>query len=84
MEEETLKTIIDIAQTTPFIVVFYFLWKSGAIKIGNGKKNGNGYQAQIDDLKDHARVANEEMGEIRKDISAIRSDIAFIKGKLSK
>ncbi len=49
------------------------------------KKNGNnGYQLQIDELKEHSRVANSEMGEIRKDISDIKADISFIKGKLSQ
>ncbi len=77
-----LKTYIEIAQIAPFFAVFYFLWKSGAIKIGNGKKNG--YQCQIDDLKKHADVANKEMGDIRKDISQIQKDVSFIRGKLSK
>ena len=48
------------------------------------KGNGNGYQLQIDELKEHSRVANSEMGEIRKDISDIKADISFIKGLLSK
>ena len=43
----------------------------------------NGYQPQIDILTDHARVANEEMGEIKKDVSTIKGDLEFIRGKLS-
>ena len=77
-------TFVDIAQTAPFIAVFYFLWKSGAIKIGNSKKNGNSYQCQIDLLNDHAKVANDEMRDIKEDISEIKEDVAFIRGKLSK
>ena len=77
-------TFIDILQTAPFLAVFYFLWKSGAIKIGNGKKNGNSYQCQIDLLNDHAKVANEEMGEMNKRIRNIEKDVSFIRGKLSK
>lgn len=46
----------------------------------NGKNNG--YQKQIDELHEHAQVANREMGEIRKDIIDIKENIAFIKGKL--
>ena len=76
-------TFVDIAQTAPFIAVFYFLWKSGAIKIGNNKKNGNSYQCQIDSLSKHARIANDEVGKIQKDISEIKEDVAFIRGKLS-
>ena len=45
--------------------------------------NGNGSQAQIDELKKHAHVANEEMSLIRADISTIKGDLEFIKGKLS-
>ena len=47
--------------------------------------NGNGnYQAQIDVLKEHASVANSEMADIREDISAIRADLSFIRGKLDQ
>ena len=77
-------TFIDIAQTAPFIAVFYFLWKSGAIKIGNGKKNGNSYQCQIDELQNHAKVANSEMKIIKEDISEIKSDVSFIRWVISK
>ena len=77
-------TVIDLIQTAPLIAVFYFLWKSGAIKIGNGKKNSNGYQSQIDVLQGHAKVANSEMSVIKEHISDIKSDISFIRGKLSK
>ena len=77
-------TFVDIAQTAPFIAVFYFLWKSGAIKIGNSKKNGNGYQCQIDALNDHAKVANDEMKIIKKDISEIKVDVSFIRVVISK
>ena len=82
MEDYT--TIIDLIQTAPFLAVFYFLWKSGAIKIGNGKKNGNGYQCQIDVLNDHAKVANDEMGEMNKKIGKMAEDVSYIKGKLDK
>ncbi len=75
-------TFVDIAQTAPFIAVFYFLWKSGAIKIGNSKKNGNSYQCQIDALSDHARTSNEEVGKIQKDIVSIKEDVAYIRGKI--
>lgn len=77
-------TIIDLIQTAPFLAVFYFLWKSGAIKIGNGKKNGNGYQCQIDDLKSHAKVANKEMGEMNKRMGKIEGHMEFIRGVISK
>lgn len=46
--------------------------------------NGNNYQPQIDELKEHARVANEEMGVIKADISLIKSDVSYIRGKLDK
>ena len=74
--------IIDLVQTAPFIAVFYFLWKSGAINIGNGKKNG--IQGQIDELKKHAEIANEEMSVIKDHISDIKADVSWIRGRISK
>ncbi len=45
--------------------------------------NGNGnYQPQIDELHEHAKTANSEMGEIKEHVATIREDISFIKGKL--
>ena len=76
------QTFIDLAQTAPLLAVLFFLWKSGFIKIGkNGKVNG--IQGEINMLKDHAEIANKEMGFIKKSISCIEKDVAFIKGKLS-
>ena len=50
-------------------------WKNGT--------NGNGTtEHRIKDLENHADVANREMGEIRKDISDIKSDLSFIRGKM--
>lgn len=53
--------------------------------------NGNGYQPQIDELRIHARVANEEMSDVKRDIGEIKADmsnlkenVAFIRGSLSK
>ena len=75
-------TIIDLIQTAPFLAVFYFLWKSGAINIGNGKKNG--IQGQIDELKKHAETANSEMSVIKDHISDIKADVSWIRGRISK
>ena len=71
-----------------FFIALIIAWKSGLLSFvsnlkKNGNGNGNGYQKQIDELHEHARVANGEMGEIRKSISAIEKDVSFIKGKLS-
>ena len=74
--------LIDLLQTAPFIAVFYFLWKSGAINIGNGKKNG--IQGQIDELKKHAETANSEMSVIKDHISDIKADVSWIRGRISK
>ena len=74
--------LIDLLQTAPFIAVFYFLWKSGAINIGNGKKNG--IQGQIDELKKHAETANSEMSIIKEHISDIKADVSWIRGRNSK
>lgn len=64
------------------VAVIFGLAKAGLLKLHIGK-NGNGYQKQIDELHEHAKVANEEMSEIRKDIIEIKETLAFIKGKLS-
>ena len=37
------------------------------------------YQKDIEQLYNHARVANEEMGVIKKDIVIIKNDIVWIK-----
>ena len=80
MEDYTIiKGIIDLAQTSPLAAVLYLLWKSGDI----GRRK-NGVQCQINDLKSHAKVANDEMKIIKEDISGIKSDVSFIRGKLSK
>ena len=62
------------------IAVIFGLAKAGLLKLQLGK-NGNNYQLQINELHEHARVANEEVGKIREDISQIKEDLAFIKGK---
>ena len=77
-------TLLDIVGTvggvaSPLITIF-FLWKIGLI--GN-KKNGNGIQRQIDELHEHAKSANEEMGSMNGHILEIKEDISYIKGKLS-
>lgn len=40
--------------------------------------NGNGYQAQIDELKEHAKVANEEMGEIKEGIVGLNTKMDIV------
>ena len=42
------------------------------------KKNGNGhYQMQIDELKKHAEISNQEMGEVKEQLVAlnVKADI---------
>ena|SRR3990167_6786070 len=48
----------------------------------NGKENGNGYQKQIDELHEHARTSNEEVGKIQTDIAQIKSDLSYLRGRL--
>ena len=81
-----IKDIVAGIGSAGFLIGIIIAWKTGLLSyILNLKKNGNGngYQKQIDELHDHAKIANEEMSDIKKDISAIREDIGFIKGKLS-
>lgn len=51
----------------------------------NGEHNEaiTAHTEQIVALREHAKVANEEMGEIRDDVKNMREDIGFIKGKVS-
>ena len=81
-----LNTLLDVASLAPTVFILVVLWKAGIIKFGNGKngKGGNGFQCQIDELKNHSRVANEEMGDIKKSILAIEKSLSFIRGKLDK
>mgnify|MGYP001559719724 CR=1 FL=1 len=60
--------------------LFFILWKMGIIQF---RKNGNGTtEHRIKDLESHAEIANREMGEIKKDISDIKADVAWVRGKL--
>ena len=38
----------------------------------------------IEKLYDHAKVANEEMGKIREDVSGIKTDITWLRDGLNK
>ena len=43
------------------------------------KKNGNGnYQAQIDELKRHAEISNQEMGEVKEQLVALNVKMDII------
>ena len=42
------------------------------------KKNGNGTEHRIQDLEGHAKKANEEMGEVKEQLSAISVKIDII------
>ena len=42
------------------------LIKGGLIKIQIGKVNGNGTKTELDELHQHAEIANTEMGEMNR------------------
>jgi hypothetical protein len=46
--------------------------------------NGNGYQEQINELKKHARIANDEMGQVNRRLDKIELNVEFIKEILEK
>lgn len=76
--------IIDWIQNIGFIGILVVLAiPSLRRKIFGLNGNGN-YQPQIDALAEHASVANEEMGKMQKSVKHIETDVAFIKGKMSK
>ena len=62
--------------------VFFSLVKMGLLKVHIGK-NGNGdkNEARFVDLEGHAKIANEEMAEVKEDISEMRTDIAVVKNQ---
>ena len=41
------------------------------------------HQPQIDELKEHAKIANSEMGQVVDRLDEIEKDVSFIRGKLS-
>ena len=80
---ESLLKIFNGLSGLGFLVVLLILYKSGLLGFLI-KRNGNGQQKQIDELHEHARVANEEMSVVKRDIAEIKADISFIRGKLSQ
>ena len=83
---------VPLAQALGVVLLIGIAERSGIPVVSIIKKvlklNGNGHQSglqpQIDELHEHARVANSEMGEIRKDISDIKADVAFIRGLITR
>lgn len=70
---------------TGFMAIFLVLERTGFFQYIFKKKNGgngNVQEHRIKDLETHADVANREMGDIRKDISDIKTDLAWVRGKL--
>ena len=45
--------------------------------LGNGE-NKNGYQLQIDELREHAKIANEEMSEVKERLIGIETKLDII------
>lgn len=74
--------IIAFIQDIGFIGVLIILAVPKLRRRVFGEDHDN-HQEQIDQLKEHAKVANEEMGEIQESVSNIEKDVAFIKGKLN-
>jgi len=52
-------------------------------KLGLGNmKNGNGYQKQINELHEHAKTSNDEVGKIKDDISEIKERLISLEVKI--
>ncbi len=51
---------------------------------GKEFKNEENVQKQIEALQEHAKIANEEMGEIQKDIAVIKTQLKFISESIKK
>lgn len=50
--------------------------------IKTNAKNGNNYQPQIDELKEHTKIANEEMGSVKEKLDILEISVAKIETKL--
>ena len=63
-----------------FLVGIIVLYKTGLLGyLLTLKKNGNGnYQAQIDELKKHTAVANQEMEEVKNNLVSINTKLEII------
>lgn len=44
----------------------------------------NEFKEAIISLKNHAAVANEEMGQVKADLSVVKNDVQWFKDKVSK
>lgn len=103
METTELVNLINTAKEVSsglsfpgMMILVYFLWKDGIIsfgkKNGNGHSNGNGYQGQIDSLKEqiteikdnHLEHLRADVERVQDSVSEIGRDVAFIKGRMEK
>ena len=78
-----LFSFIDLISKAGFtgLLIILALPKLRRKVFGNG--NGNGIsEHRIQDLEEHAKIANEEMREIKEQLGRIETDVSFIKGKL--
>jgi len=79
---EEIKTFIGFIESVGFIGILVLLAFPKTRKWMGF--NGNNFQPQIDELKTHAEVANEEMREVKEHLTTIGEDVSFIKGVISK
>ena len=56
--------------------LMFFLWKNGVLTFKGANGNGN-YQGQIDHV-------NNRLDTLQEDVTDIKSDVSFIKGRLSR
>lgn len=63
-----------------FLVGVIVLWKVGLLEflLNFKKKNGNGTEHRIEDLEEHAKIANEEMKEVKERLVSIETKMDLI------
>ena len=67
------------------IAVLFFLWKSGLIQFRKSNGQSNGHGQEHDKLWDALTDLRENhLHSMQEDISDIRGDVQWIKGKLDK
>ena len=77
---EQIATVFSSIGGLGFLIGVIVLWKVGLLEfLLNIKKNGNGKQDEINrDLFEHAKVANEEMSEIKTALAVINQKLDSI------
>ena len=71
---EILNPFINNAGAVILIIILY---KSGVLNLLLNK-NGNGKEKRVEELEEHAKVANAEMKEVKEQLIALNTKVDII------